>query len=535
MKAAIYLRVSTEEQRERQSIATQRTFAESYCGANNISPYGWYEDDGVSGMIPLDARPDGGSRLLADARAGNIDTILVYKLDRLGRESRLILNAVNDLEALGLQVKSMTEPFDTSTPSGRFMLTILSAVAGLERDTIIQRSVEGSNRLAREGAWLGGIVPYGYLVVGKGRMSRLVVSEQAISDLGVSEADIVHLIYQMTVEEHKSCVAIADYLNALGIPPVYIRDGRELRRGKHKIATNGIWRAGRIRGIIVNSTYKGIHQYGKRAKKQRDLIEREVPAIVSTDLWERAQVILHQHMLFSRRNAKRAYLLRGMIKCAHCGLTYIGLAWPSYKGDPKAYYVCNGRHQARLLFGTLDKKCLSKAVDGAKLETAIWQDIEKFLRNPGEVLDLLVEQMHERGDEAGQLRAELAHLQQSLQAKNREKDTVITLFRRGRIDEHSLDSQLDQIQQEESDLQKQIERLQGLMQDAHSIETALRSAEEMLQKLRQRLEEPLTWELKRQLIEALIERILIRTLKNEKGKQEASITVIYRFGASLQI
>ncbi|GAC1311642.1 MAG: hypothetical protein NVSMB27_48230 [Ktedonobacteraceae bacterium] len=147
MKAAIYLRVSTEEQRERQSIATQRSFAENYCGANHISPYGWYEDEGVSGMIPLDERPDGGSRLLADARAGTIDTILVYKLDRLGRESRLILNAVNDLEALGLQVKSMTEPFDTSTPSGRFMLTILSAVAGLERDTIIQRS-------SRSSAWI---------------------------------------------------------------------------------------------------------------------------------------------------------------------------------------------------------------------------------------------------------------------------------------------------------------------------------------------------------------------------------------------
>src|SRR5207248_10537340 len=125
--------------------------------------------------------------------------------------------------------------FDTSTPSGRFMLTILSAVAGLERDTIIQRSVEGSNRLAREGAWLGGIVPYGYHVVGKGRTGRLVASELAIPDLGVSEADIVRLIYHMTVEEHKSCVAIADYLNAMGVPPVYMRDGRALRKGKLKI------------------------------------------------------------------------------------------------------------------------------------------------------------------------------------------------------------------------------------------------------------------------------------------------------------
>jgi site-specific DNA recombinase len=533
MKAAVYLRVSTEEQRERQSIATQRTFAESYCASSNISPYAWYADDGVSGMIPLAERPYG-AQLLADARASVIDTILVYKLDRLGRESRLILNVVSDLEALGLQIKSMTEPFDTSTPSGRFLLTILSAVAGLERDTIIQRSVEGSNRLAREGAWLGGIVPYGYQVVGRDRNSRLVVSEQAMPGFNVSEADIVRLIYTMTVEEQKSCQVIADYLNALGVPPVYLRDRREVRRGKRKLATSGIWRAGRVRGIIVNPTYKGLHQYGKHSKKQREVIEREVPAIVSAEIWERAQVVLHEHILFSRRNAKRSYLLRGIIKCAHCGLTYIGLGWSTSKGDPKVYYVCNGRHQARRLFGTRDKKCLAKSVDGAMLEAAIWQDIEKFLRNPGEVLELLVEQMNERGDEAAHLRAELAHLQHSLQAKNREKDTIITLFRRGRIDEHSLDSQLDQIQQEESELQKQMAHLQGLMQDAHSLEAVLRSAEEMLQKLRQRLEEPLTWELKRQLIEALIERILVKTVETEKGKQEARITVIYRFGASLE-
>jgi site-specific DNA recombinase len=534
MKAAMYLRVSTEEQREKQSIETQRTFATSYCAAQHISPYGWYEDDGISGMIPLDQRTDG-YRLLADARAGNIDAIFVYKLDRLGREPRLILNAVNDFETLGVQVISMTEPFDTSNPSGRFLLTILSAVAGLERDTIIERSMEGSNRLAREGVWLGGIVPFGYRVTGKDRNSRLVVSEESIPGLAVSEADIVRLIFHMTVEEHKSCQAIADYLNAIGVPTAYVRDGREPLRGKHKSATAGIWRPGRIRGIVVNPTYKGIHLYGQRSKKKRDVIERAVPAIVSVDIWEHAQIVLREHMLFSRRNAKRAYLLRGIIKCALCGLTYIGTVYPSHKGDLKVYYVCNGRHQPHHLFGSRDKKCPSKAVDGARLETAIWHDIEQFLHNPGKVLELVTEQMEQRGDEAERLRAEVAHLQQSLQAKNREKDTVITLFRRGRIDERSLDSQLDQIQKEECDLQKQIERLQGLMQDAQTIETTLRSTEEMLTKLRQCLEEPPTWELKRQLLEALIERILVNTVENEKGRKEARITVIYRFGASLQV
>ena len=240
-------------------------------------------------------------------------------------------------------------------------------------------------------------------------------------------------------------------------------------------------------------------------------------------------------MLFSRRNAKRSYLLRGLIKYAHCGLTYVGIAWHSHKGEAKVYYVCNGRHQARRIFGSQDKKCLAKAVNGAALETALWQDIEHFLRNPGVVLHLLVEQMQERGDQSAQLRTELARFQQTLQAKNREKDTVITLFRRGRIDERDLDAQLDQIAQEEGELHQQIGRLQALLQDAQSTETVLRSAEEMLQKLRGRLDEPLTWGLQRQLIEALIERILVTTVVNAQGKQESSITVTYRFGVSLAL
>src|SRR5260370_21085939 len=112
MKAAMYLRVSTEEQRERQTIATQRTFAESYNKTNDIFPYGWYEDDGVSGIIPLEQRP-AGARLLADARAGKINAVYIYKLDRLGRASLLILNTVYDLENLSLEGKILTRPVYT--------------------------------------------------------------------------------------------------------------------------------------------------------------------------------------------------------------------------------------------------------------------------------------------------------------------------------------------------------------------------------------------------------------------------------------
>jgi len=74
----------------------------------------------------------------------------------------VISNAIYDLEKYGVKLKSMTEPFDTGDASGRFLLTILAGVADLERSNILERMWLGANRSAREGIWLGGIVPYGY-------------------------------------------------------------------------------------------------------------------------------------------------------------------------------------------------------------------------------------------------------------------------------------------------------------------------------------------------------------------------------------
>ena len=153
MKAAIYMRVSTDDQRDKQTIDTQRDCADKYCKLKGILIHDFYPDDGVSGTIPLADRPEG-ARLLLDAKAHKFDTVLVYKIDRLGRDSRGILNAVANLEDAGAQVQSMTQAIDNGNSMGRFMLGILSSVAGLERDTILERSAAGTERLARAGAWI---------------------------------------------------------------------------------------------------------------------------------------------------------------------------------------------------------------------------------------------------------------------------------------------------------------------------------------------------------------------------------------------
>ena len=193
----------------------------------------------MSGTIPLQDRPDG-ARLLRDAQDRRFSAVLVYKLDRLGRSIRRILEAVDQLEKLSVQVKSVTEPFDPSTSVGRFQLNMFSSFAELERENILERSAQGTNRLAREGAWLGGIVPYGYHKVGKGREARIVVSDEPLPGMELSEADVVRMMYRLTVDEHWSCQEIAEYLNALGVPPSYAKDARGTLHGKRRQATAGI-------------------------------------------------------------------------------------------------------------------------------------------------------------------------------------------------------------------------------------------------------------------------------------------------------
>ncbi|HEX9412586.1 MAG TPA: recombinase family protein [Ktedonobacterales bacterium] len=153
VKLAVYLRVSSEEQRVAGTIETQRIAAERYCVAYDHTPYGWYADDGVSGTVPFAARPEG-ARLMADARAGHLTTVLIWRLDRFGRNAYEILAALRALQALGVRLVSITEAFDTETPAGRLQINMLASIAEFERDSIVQRATEGISRHLREGGWV---------------------------------------------------------------------------------------------------------------------------------------------------------------------------------------------------------------------------------------------------------------------------------------------------------------------------------------------------------------------------------------------
>ncbi len=271
--AAAYLRVSTEDQRERATIETQRVEIEKHVAAQSVPLVDLYPDDGWSGRkLTLSQRP-AGRHLLAEAAQGRFDTVIVYRVDRLGR-GRKLLASLDELETAGVRyIISVTEArYDLRNPNDEFHLTMLSGVSGYEASSFLRRSKDATNRLAREGVWLGGIVPYGYHVEGEDKNARLVVSDEPLPGCGLSEADVIRLIYRRCVEDNWACQKIADELNRLGVPPHYVRDGRATLHGKRAQTVQGIWRAGRIRNMIVNETYKGVHFYGKRSQDE----EREV-------------------------------------------------------------------------------------------------------------------------------------------------------------------------------------------------------------------------------------------------------------------
>jgi site-specific DNA recombinase len=525
MAVGVYLRVSTEEQRERQSIATQREFGERYCQLHKLAVSRVYADDGVSGTVPLEQRPDGG-QILRDARLGKFDQLLVYKLDRLGRETRLILNAVAELEKLGVRVRSMTEEFDTGTSSGRLMLTMLSGFASHERDVIRERSVAGTNRVAEAGVWLGGIVPYGYRKLGEKQSAHIVVSEEPIPGLAMSEAEVICEVFLMAAVEKKSCRVIATRLNDLRIPCAYVRDDRLTLRGKRKQRTSGVWRAGRIRGLLTNKTYMGVHEWGKRAVKERPVISRPVPAIVTEATWKKAQRTLQANFLFGKRGAKNQYLLRGLIKCGLCGLTYVGVAANRPNGKREFYYRCNGAHTPSVYSKT--GRCPAKAVRGDQLEAQVWSDVESFLRNPEPVLEQLHARLNSDANGLDQTRKQVARLEGLLAQKATERSRVVGLYRRGRLTDADVDAQMDEIGKEEAGLEAQIAELGGRIAGADSIAGIISSAQALLAELRKRLNQPVSWEQKRRLIEVLVGGVRVDTVE-ESGVKQARSTVTYRF------
>src|SRR5262245_11375888 len=313
--------------------------------------YGWdvageYVDDGVSGTIPLEERPQG-ARLLADARAGRFAEVVSYRLDRLGRSLRALLDAHDALERAGVTIRSATEPFDTSAPLGKFLFQLLGSLAELERSTITERMTMGRDRVAREGRWICSSVPFGYDLDEAG---RLVPSQRLIGEPAMAEAAVVRDVFER-VAVGASLVQECRRLNALGVTPVR-------RYAGGRINESATWFPSRLSKMIRGTLYTGSYVLNSRNGR----VDGEAPPLVTDELAEAARAALKRNLRRPKGRTTRTYLLRGLMVCGCCGLYYggavVGPRRPTHA--PYHYYRCAGMHA--YMRPDPETRCRSKAL-----------------------------------------------------------------------------------------------------------------------------------------------------------------------------
>jgi site-specific DNA recombinase len=286
-----------------------------------------------------------------------------------------------------------------------------------------------------------------------------------------------------------------------------------------------------VRAILANPTYKGLHIYGKRSKRKRELIERKVPATVPEDQWDRVQVNLRNHQLEAMKNSKRQYLLRGLIKCGQCGLTYIGTAYYGKRSGDKRkitpYYRCNGKQSYR---GQLLGGCSSKNLPAEWLENIIWTDCVNFILNPSDAIKELAANMEERFNQRESLENQRQLLLKASQEKDSEKQRILDLFRKNVIDFKDVEAQLQKITIEKENLKLQIRELDAAIDVEELATNQANSVEELLNQFRELIEgDDISFEEKRKIVRCLVKEIKVNTNLDDSDRPEATISITYCF------
>lgn len=508
-KGAIYGRVSSDEQEERGTIESQVQYAKKYMelhGAEmGIDDYEFYLDEGVSGTLPLAERP-AASKLVADAKGGKFKVLYVYRLDRLARSVKHVLDTYDLLESKGIVLKSMTEAFDTSTPTGKFFMTLLASIAALERDTIMERTLLGKERCAREGKWVSGPPPFGY----RSRNGYLEIQKE--------EAETIKLIYRLYVDG-MSTIDVAEYLNARDIPTPSKSKG-------NKFQGTGKWSAGHISIILRTEAYMGKYKYLRRSKRKKEVIPIDIPCIINNEAFASVQTKLKEHS-DNARSAKgsRNYLLRGIIYCGNCGRAMVGSSGQSKEG--RVYYRCTNHNTGD------GKKCNAKMVRATEIENAVWNDIVMFIKHPGKLKTIMEKQIKKNAEDITPVKNELAEVEQALLDKQAARGRVVSLNVRGIISDAEAERELKNLASEIEALTARKDSLFKKTIIGQESEVKTLTAGMLLERFGSKIDS-LADEEKAELIKGLVKRIDVYTDIID-GKKESRVNIKYIFGLGLSV
>lgn len=320
-KCYLYMRVSTEMQVDGYSLDAQKASLVKYAKFQRLEIAGEYCDAGRSGKS-IGGRPEF-MRMLDDISAmrDEVNYVLVFKLSRFGRNAADVLNSLQYIQDYGVNLISVEDGIDSSKDSGKLTITVLSAVAEIERENILVQTMEGRKQKAREGKWNGGVAPYGYKLN----------SATGVLEVNPEEAEVVRVIFDRYVHEGDGADRIAQFLNSRGFV-----------RTKARTRDLPYFTGALVKTILHNPVYAGKMKYGEntfeKIKGTRDqfrrvkaedyiVVEGMHEAIIDEQLWNSSQDILGSRKLINRRkfSSEHEHVLSGIIKCPLCGRGLTGM------------------------------------------------------------------------------------------------------------------------------------------------------------------------------------------------------------------
>jgi len=421
-KAVGYIRVSSPSQaREGESLATQRDAIEAFCRSRGWDLTGIYADEGISGASTT-KRP-GLLELLAAARDGKFECLVIHRLSRFGRNARELLNNVSELDQNGVKLVSLKESIDFSNSYGRFMVTMLAAVAELEREIIREQMSENKMARWKDNRAFVGKPPFGY---------RWNKASQKI-EIDPKEAEIYRRIVSMYLDEGMTYRDIGIRLKEEGIR-----------------CKRSVFQGGTLLYILKNPAYYGhyvVNQYQyegskrtKELKPAQEHISFPFPPLISKIRWDAIQAKAESNKVKGKRiTAARDYWLRDILVCGECGAV-IKPSHGSYRKDgtfPR-YYTCywSQASEKELRMHRKARRCGMAYIKAEELEEMVWHDIIKYISiggfdskweyYPSKIEELIDSARYDR--QIAELEEQSANLAMELRKKEKVKARLFSLL-----------------------------------------------------------------------------------------------------------
>jgi site-specific DNA recombinase len=519
MRAALYARVSCEQQAQQSTINSQVDALQERVRADGLTLDDelCFLDDGYSGSTLV--RP-ALERLRDMAWAGGFTRLYVHSPDRLARKYAWQMLLVEELQRCGVELIFLNRTIGTS-PEEDLLLQMQGMIAEYERTKIMERSRRGKRYAARRGAVsVLTAAPYGYRYISK--------------HVGGGQAQ-----YQVVFDEARVVKQIFEWVGCDRLP---LREvGRRLRKQGIPSAKKQSWHLFTIRKLLSNPAYKGEAMFGKSRVGERrprlrpargqpeharnstsrypgapdDQFVIPVPAIVSAELFAAAgEQIAENRKRYRQQTTGPGYLLQGLLVCGGCGYGWYGKGIQRFTNtDPTKYpyYRCTGMDSFRF---DGHKMCHYRPIRLDRLDAAVWTDVCTVLQNP----QLLQQEFERRLRNDGEPAIDLERLHKQMQSVQRSISRLIDAFEDGLLEKAEFEPRVERARQRLERLRQEATAATELAAQRQELRLVLSRLDEFASQVRAGLDQA-QMETRREIIRCLVKDIKI---------EEQHVRITYR-------